>query len=893
MADQSILKSAWNAGELSPLIDGRVDHFKYPQGMKLSRNGIPTVHGALVRRPGTKIASSFNRLPIEDARVRSPVLVPHEISADRAYLYSFEPGLPDNFLVFKNREVIGLGFGYPLQTVPRRPDGTSKISTAQNGEDLYIADDGSSPLKKINNDISQGPEVVTGRNAFPETPIVNWTGSNANPTPFLQNYNTPPFQDYKPEGNPQIECTGDRVIGAVPGSPAFSVKSNGILWAPVGTFAGKNGHRIVFNPDYLEMPDVQKWQVDLEVSDRSVFYHQDRYYRALIAAPGTVKLKTEPIHEFGAIYGNAPTESWRVQLGYIGNGHFSGTIDAPPLTDPGKPGLEYVTIRWDMIDAPKFKTARWAWAAIGTGSSLETGAAYPDNVAIFRNRLVISAGNRLHFSRAGKLDDFNQYNASGLVTADSSITVEIPSRQKLAVEWLVGMDSLIIGGRTGVFECREDTRSEVFGPGNVAIRQISTYGSHSVEPVVLDSEIFYVVRGAKRLHRLANDGNAWTSIDMSVLADHLGASGICELAWQNEPWKVIWAITRDGRLLGMTWNREQDVWGWHPHQSDGGLFRGVACLPAPAGDIDDVWLATNRNFEGTGTANETAQVLVERMADAHQLGGDLREAIYTDCAVSFSGDAITADPVNGGLMLTGTTWDESSLLSLTSLSGPLPFTAADVGKVIRALDFTYQDGVAVPIEDGPFADLLIEDAPSGGALPVRPMFPVPTELQGRFLAWQLRVDRVRVAFMAGREASICVDGCAHPNVVADGAGWIQLDKHHNRIHVGFPCNFVAQTMRIEGGSTKGTSQSKIKRITHIAVRLLESVGIKIGANARNARHVSFRANSDNMDQQVAAYSGDLKIAFPSGYTTDGYVYLESDQALPVTVVSAVIDVESE
>jgi len=36
---------------------------------------------------------------------------------------------------------------------------------------------------------------------------------------------------------------------------------NSDLWAPVGTFAGKNGHRIIFNPDYLEMPDVQKWQV--------------------------------------------------------------------------------------------------------------------------------------------------------------------------------------------------------------------------------------------------------------------------------------------------------------------------------------------------------------------------------------------------------------------------------------------------------------------------------------------------------------------------------------------------------------------------------------------------------------------------------------------------------
>ena len=892
MATQSILKSAWNGGELSPLIDGRVDHVKYPQGMKLSRNGIPTVHGALVRRPGTKVALQLNRRDTESARTRAPVMIPHEISAERAYLYVFDPDFPVTFLVFKNRMAHVLGYGYPLKTLPRRPDGTSKLSTVQSGEYLYIADDGSSPLTRIHNDYAGGTEIISGASAFDPSPDINWTGSDNSPTPFSQNFNVPPFQDYKPEKNVLIECAGDRKIGEIPGSPTMNVNVNGILWAPTGTFSGKNGHRIVFNPDYVETASVQKWSVGLTVADRGILFHQNRYYRVL-SSIGAALLQTEPIHEIGAIYGNGGS-TWKLQLGYIGNGHFSGTIITPPKTDPGKPGKEYVEILWDMIDAPKFKTSRWAWASVGTGSSLETGAAYPDNVAIFRNRLVISAGNRLHFSRAGKLEDFNQYNGSGLITADSSISVEIPARQQVAVEWLVSMESLVIGGRTGIFECREDTRSEVFGPGNVAIRQVSTYGAHSVEPVVLDSEIFYIVRGGKRMHRLATDGSSWSSVDMSVLADHLGGSGICEMAWQNEPWKVIWMTTRDGRLIGMTWNREQDVWGWHAHESEGGKFRGVACLPSPNGDIDDVWLTTNRNFQGVGTSQESAAIFVERIADAHQIGGDLRDAIYTDCAVSFSGDATVSDPVNGGLVLSGgTTWDSDNLLSLTSLAAPLPFTAADDGKVIRALDTTYIDGVIAPIPGGAFCDFVIEGPPSGGTLPVRPVTPVPIELQGRFLAWQLRVDRVRVEFLAGRTVSICTDGCAHPNIVADDAGWIQLNAHHNRIHVGFPCTFKAQTMRIEGGATGGTSQSKIKRITHVAVRLLESVGIKIGPKEGSTQPAPFRANSSIMDQQVPAYSGDLKIAFPAGYSPDGYVYLESDQALPVTVVSMVVDVVTE
>lgn len=43
-----------NGGEYTPLIDARADIEKYKSGCRKLENFIPTIHGAIVRRPGTR-----------------------------------------------------------------------------------------------------------------------------------------------------------------------------------------------------------------------------------------------------------------------------------------------------------------------------------------------------------------------------------------------------------------------------------------------------------------------------------------------------------------------------------------------------------------------------------------------------------------------------------------------------------------------------------------------------------------------------------------------------------------------------------------------------------------------------------------------------------------------
>lgn len=897
MARQSIHKSAFNAGELSPLFEGRIDHVKYPQGLSKSRNGIPSVHGSLVRRPGTVLVDSVGETSgVFGARQKAVALVPHVISGDEAYVYAF--GEPDAaVVVYKDRGDFG-GFTNPLNARARRSDGTSKLSSVPVGRKLWLCDDGESPLVEIRREV----DFVEAGGAFPDTPEVDGTLSYEHPTPYHANYQTPPFQDYDPATSPLIEVKGTVEHNG------FGV--NAFIRAPTGTFPGAAiGMRLVVNPTFDEIKakmgaNFRTWEKGLNVQSGQIVYHDGRFYEVNSTTADVLALNTEPLHESGAIFSKAvPPYNW--QLGYIGNGHFSCTIAANPQEDGI--GFEKVLVRWDFAQAPPCQTSRWAWAAIATSPNIEPGASYPDNIAFFRNRLVLSAGGRLYFSQPGEYRNFNQYDPSGEILPECAIVIEIPSRQLVAVDWLIGMDQLMVGSKVGVFACAEDSSQLPFGPGNVRIDNVSTCGTHRVEPVQIDGDIFYVLRGGKRLHRLTRDGGAWRSVDVSVIADHLALDSITELAWQDEPWKTVWMATGSGRLQGMVWNLQQDVWGWHPHDSSGDLVVGMTSIPAPSGEIDDIWISALRRTNGQPGETSAATIWrnqVEHLADPHRPGDDVRKATYCDSAIRYDGLRAAGSPVNILAISTAAggdgTWTETDLIQVTRLAlfttPPATFYATDVGSVLRLLS---TNGLVISPEidyDGPFADLEIVEYIDSATVRCKPLAPVSVENQSGAYFWEMRINRLFTggALIEGREVDILADGATHPRatVVGSGSGqYIPLVSWFCDIVAGIPCELVAIPMRIEGGGEFGTSQGKIKRIDHVTFRFLETYSARCGAREADADVVRLRDSSMAMDRPIRPYTGDAKIQFNGGNTTDGYIVVKCDQPVPFTMISMVIDVD--
>jgi hypothetical protein len=137
---------------------------------------------------------------------------------------------------------------------------------------------------------------------------------------------------------------------------------------------------------------------------------------------------------------------------------------------------------------------------------------------------------------------------------------------------------------------------------------------------------------------------------------------------------------------------------------------------------------------------------------------------------------------------------------------------------------------------------------------------------------------------------VLADGATHPQVPVAADGSIQLQRQCQTAQIGLPCPARLHTMRVEAGAASGTSQAKIKRINGINIRVQATIGGTVGS-PDNQDILSFRQESDLMDQPVSLYSGDWPpgdrnfIPYPEGYEQTGIICYENDQPLPATILA--------
>jgi hypothetical protein len=96
-------------------------------------------------------------------------------------------------------------------------------------------------------------------------------------------------------------------------------------------------------------------------------------------------------------------------------------------------------------------------------------------------------------------------------------------------------------------------------------------------------------------------------------------------------------------------------------------------------------------------------------------------------------------------------------------------------------------------------------------------------------------------------------------------------------------------MRIEGGSERGTVQTKRKSISHVAVRFYKTLGGRIGTAVDRLETVYTRSSATPMGSAPPLFSDDKRVKVPTGWGRDGCVVVKQDQPLPMTVLMIVVE----
>ena len=233
---------------------------------------------------------------------------------------------------------------------------------------------------------------------------------------------------------------------------------------------------------------------------------------------------------------------------------------------------------------------------------------YPSCVTFFEQRLVFAATlsqpQTIFFSRSGDYENFDD-NYHDTVADDDAIVYTIASNQVNAIRFMTATRTLIIGTAGGEFAVSGGGTDIAITPTNILIKKQSNNGAANVDALAVGNATLFLQRAKRKLRELAYnfDVDGYVAPDLTILAEHISEGGFKQLSYQQEPNQIIWCVRNDGQLIGLTYQREQEVVAWHRHIFGGAFSSGnavcesVATIPTDNSEYQ-TWVIVKRTING-------------------------------------------------------------------------------------------------------------------------------------------------------------------------------------------------------------------------------------------------------------------------------------------------------
>lgn len=215
---------------------------------------------------------------------------------------------------------------------------------------------------------------------------------------------------------------------------------------------------------------------------------------------------------------------------------------------------------------------------------------------------------------------------------DDGMELRIASGQYNRIRHLVALSDLIAFTAGGEFRIYSDGAPAIT-PTSVTIKPQGYAGASNVQPVASTGSILYVQAQGSRIRELSYswEANAYRSVDASIMAPHrFNGFTITDLAYSRAPDSICWAVRNDGVLLGMTYVPDQQVYGWHAHDTDG-AFESVCAVPENNEDV--LYVVVRRTIGGT------SRRYIERLRS--RLFTDPADAFFVDSGLTYNGPPVT------------------------------------------------------------------------------------------------------------------------------------------------------------------------------------------------------------------------------------------------------------
>ena len=678
MAKVQQLVSNFTAGIFSPRLYGRPDIAKYKNALKECENFTIVPHGGARKRPGSKFA-----IEVKSSADTEHKFVPFQYNTEQTYMLLFGP----SYVWFMRDQAIITHDTQAITGITNASPGVVTYSgsdTYANGDKVFIA--GVVGMHQVNNRHFTVANVNTGANTFELSGVdtsaygtyssggtvgeivqltTTYSADDLAELQFAQSADTlyithrshvpakitrsshtawsladvdiqkGPFRSINP--NSSIVLTPSAFSGAATGYGTQQVGRTFTLTASSGT--PFDGAMVGGLFRLSESSDGETGIASATVGDSTKTIANNDTYTTDGKVYGVTNVTTATTWEF---FNRVPKHtSGRVRI-YGGTG--TGTFFDSDYLHNGTCVIEITGYFSSTVVSAEVVYNQMPASIVTGGTSFwEEGAfsgyrGFPRAVTFFEQRLflagTISDPQTVYGSRTASFEDFQDGpdDDDALIFTIASGTVDV-------IRWLSGGRFLSCGTAAGEFAIGGTTNNEALTPTNVRVIPQTSYGSSSIQPIRVGQVVMFAQRSgdpdnhARKLreHAYQYESDAFQSSDLTVFSEHITGEGFTEIAYQVDPDSIVWLRRADGALIGLTYERAQEVIGWHQHALGGTAVdvERVASVPGTSGD--DLYLLVKRTING-GTKR-----CIEVLSTGLRPEDDKEDGIYLDSAVTYSG----------------------------------------------------------------------------------------------------------------------------------------------------------------------------------------------------------------------------------------------------------------
>lgn len=803
---------SFSAGEIAPALSGRADLTKYATGLKQCRNFMVARYGGVQNRPGTKFIAE-----VKDStkRVR---LIEFVFNADQAYVLEFG----------------NLYIRFFYQQAPLEVSGViawSSLTTYAIGD--LVSDTGVNYYA-----IQAGLNHLTSDTAYwyPLTGVIYEI-----PSPYVEaDLATLQFEqsadvmtivhpNYAPRDLSRLGQT-QWTLAATTFAPSISAPANPDTDGGAGS--------------------AYKWKVTAVKSETL-----EESLPSAATTSGDEPTVATPIEvTWDAVSGAQEYNVYRAVNGIYG---YIGTASTNSFDDDG--------VTPDISDTPPI--ARTPFASTSN---------YPSTTGYFQQRQLYANTNndpeKIWCSRTG---NYHNLTYRSPLQDDDALTFVPAGRQVNEIRHLLDLGKLVILSAHDASE----VRPAIVGGGHQAA---DGDADGVLRPTAINlrsqgnrSAIYVQARGSiVRDLRYDVQADGYSGNELTIFSPHLvDGYQLTDIGFAETPNSVVWCARDDGTLLGCTYVYEQQVLGWHRHDTgDGDEFEDVCVIPE--GNEDGVYHVVNRSINGS------TKRYIERFAS--RFFADIKDAFFVDSGLSYDGRNGTATTMT----LSGSGWTVNDTLTLSSSVGE--FVIGDIGNAYHLNIVTPRHGDTP--ESTATIRLTITDFSSDQVVSVTPSKDVPVAFRNVAMTdWAKAVDVVTgLSHLEGRTVSIFADG----NVVSDGhsepeyvvtSGSITLSRHYTVIHVGLPITADLETLDLENPDGESIAPRK-KIVNKVTVRFDASRGGFFGPDKDHLTEIKQRG-PENWDEATRLATGPFEIQIDASWNSNGRVFIRQSDPLPISILS--------